>query len=226
MSKYATHDRGPRFEAAERRLFDACGMQLASRRVRLADPPLTVRVLEAGDGPPLLLVHGSGMSASTWAPLLPHLSDHRADRPRPAGVRTQRRVRLHGAIAARARGCAAHVAARRARPRPGPCHRHLAGRHVGALSGRRCAGADHRAGFARGSRRRTARHARRRLLHRPLHARRASPGRADRLAECRCNPPIRWPTARSGPARPSSRPKGSSRSSMRACGSRASVRRC
>jgi pimeloyl-ACP methyl ester carboxylesterase len=42
-------------------------MQIASRRVRLADPPLSVRVLEAGDGPPLLLVHGSGMSASTWA---------------------------------------------------------------------------------------------------------------------------------------------------------------
>ena len=65
------------FEAAERRLFDACAMQIVSRRVRLADPPLAVRVLEAGDGPPLLLVHGSGMSASTWAPLLPYLETHR-----------------------------------------------------------------------------------------------------------------------------------------------------
>jgi pimeloyl-ACP methyl ester carboxylesterase len=64
------------FEQAERRLFTACGVQVASRRVRLADPPLAVRVLEAGAGPPLVLVHGSGMSASTWAPLMPHLTTY------------------------------------------------------------------------------------------------------------------------------------------------------
>jgi 2-hydroxy-6-oxonona-2,4-dienedioate hydrolase len=62
-----------RFELAERRLFAACGVQVASRRVRLADPPVAVRVLEAGEGPPLVLVHGSGMSASTWASLMPFL---------------------------------------------------------------------------------------------------------------------------------------------------------
>ena len=77
MSEHATHAPAAAFEAAERRLFAACAMQVASRRIRLADPPLAVRVLEAGDGPPLLLVHGSGMSASTWAPLLPHLAGHR-----------------------------------------------------------------------------------------------------------------------------------------------------
>jgi pimeloyl-ACP methyl ester carboxylesterase len=65
------------FEQAERRLFAACGVQVASRRVRLADPPVAVRVLEAGDGPPLVLVHGSGMSASTWAPLMPCLRTYR-----------------------------------------------------------------------------------------------------------------------------------------------------
>ena len=65
------------FEQAERRLFTACGVQVGSRRVRLADPPVAVRVLEAGDGPPLVLAHGSGMSASTWAPLMPHLKAHR-----------------------------------------------------------------------------------------------------------------------------------------------------
>jgi pimeloyl-ACP methyl ester carboxylesterase len=67
MAKHATHAPTATFEVAQRRLFAACAMQIASRRVRLADPPLSVRVLEAGDGPPLLLVHGSGMSASTWA---------------------------------------------------------------------------------------------------------------------------------------------------------------
>jgi pimeloyl-ACP methyl ester carboxylesterase len=65
------------FEQAERRLFAACGVQVTSRRVRLADPPVAVRVLETGDGPPLVLVHGSGMSASTWAPLMPYLGTRR-----------------------------------------------------------------------------------------------------------------------------------------------------
>ena len=77
MSKHATHARAAAFEAAERRLFDACAMQVVSRRVHLTDPPVAVRVLEAGDGPPLLLVHGSGMSAATWAPLVPYLKTHR-----------------------------------------------------------------------------------------------------------------------------------------------------
>lgn len=64
-------------ERAERRLFAASGVQVRSRRVRLADPPVVVRVLEAGDGPPLVLVHGSGMSGSTWAPLMPYLKTFR-----------------------------------------------------------------------------------------------------------------------------------------------------
>jgi len=64
------------FEQAERQLFAACGVQVAGRRVRLADPPLDVRILEAGAGSPLVLVHGSGMSATTWAPLMPWLGAH------------------------------------------------------------------------------------------------------------------------------------------------------
>jgi len=73
-----THDRSTMaFEQAENELFTACAVQVASRRVRLADPPVSVRILEAGDGPPLVLVHGSGMSASTWAPLMPHLATNR-----------------------------------------------------------------------------------------------------------------------------------------------------
>ena len=77
MSKPATHAPRAAFEVGERRLFAACAIQIVSRRFCLADPRLAVRVLEAGGGPPLLLVHGSGMSASTWAPLLPYLAGHR-----------------------------------------------------------------------------------------------------------------------------------------------------
>lgn len=77
MPQHASDHATVAFEQAERRLFAACGVQVASRRVRLADPPVAVRVLEAGDGPPLVLVHGSGMSASTWAPLMPYLGTRR-----------------------------------------------------------------------------------------------------------------------------------------------------
>lgn len=68
-------DAGQRVRAAEQRLFDRYGLSVDSRTVELADPALRVRVLEAGDpdGEPLVLVHGSGMLGSTWAPMLPGL---------------------------------------------------------------------------------------------------------------------------------------------------------
>ena len=65
------------FEDAERALLAHYGVATESRPVRLADPALTVRVLESGAGAPLVLVHGSGMSAPTWAPMLAHLDDRR-----------------------------------------------------------------------------------------------------------------------------------------------------
>ncbi len=77
MIKRDQRDSAKAFEEAEQRLFAACGLSVAARSVRLADPQLAVRVLETGEGPPLLLVHGSGMSASTWAPLMAQLPGHR-----------------------------------------------------------------------------------------------------------------------------------------------------
>jgi pimeloyl-ACP methyl ester carboxylesterase len=65
------------FEAAERRLLDEYGVVARSRFLALTDPALTVRVLETGAGEPLVLLHGSGMSAPTWAPMLVHLQDRR-----------------------------------------------------------------------------------------------------------------------------------------------------
>jgi pimeloyl-ACP methyl ester carboxylesterase len=64
-------------EQAERDLLGEYGVAARSRRLLLADPALCVRVLETGAGEPLVLLHGSGMSAATWAPLLPHLQDRR-----------------------------------------------------------------------------------------------------------------------------------------------------
>jgi len=65
------------FEAAERALLAEYGVTAGSRYVRLADPALTARVMETGAGEPVLLVHGSGMSAPTWTPMLAHLGDRR-----------------------------------------------------------------------------------------------------------------------------------------------------
>jgi len=77
MTERLHNDPSLAFEQAERRLFAACGVKVEGRRVCLADPPVAARVIEAGDGPPLVLVHGSGMSASTWAPVMPYLERHR-----------------------------------------------------------------------------------------------------------------------------------------------------
>jgi pimeloyl-ACP methyl ester carboxylesterase len=66
-----------RLVAAERRLFDRYDVTVEAREVWLDDPPLRVRVLECGTGEPVVLVHGSGMLGSTWAPLLPHLEGRR-----------------------------------------------------------------------------------------------------------------------------------------------------
>jgi pimeloyl-ACP methyl ester carboxylesterase len=66
-----------RIVAAERKLFDRYGVAVTARDVWLDDPPLHIRVLEAGRGDPIVLVHGSGMLASTWAPLLCHVPGRR-----------------------------------------------------------------------------------------------------------------------------------------------------
>lgn len=66
-----------RFEDAEQRLFEHYDLPFERVRVSLADPSLEVAVRVLGDGPPLLFVHGSGMSGATWAPLLQQVTGHR-----------------------------------------------------------------------------------------------------------------------------------------------------
>ncbi|MBI2237121.1 MAG: alpha/beta hydrolase [Actinobacteria bacterium] len=61
------------FEDAERRLFARYELEVRSRFLDLRDPPLRVRVIEAGEGPPVLLVHGGGCVAALWAPLMAEL---------------------------------------------------------------------------------------------------------------------------------------------------------
>lgn len=66
------------FEDAERRLFDRYELAAESRSLALDDPAVSIGVRETGSGPPVVFVHGSGMSGATWAPVLAHLPDVRA----------------------------------------------------------------------------------------------------------------------------------------------------
>jgi len=58
-----------RYRQAEQALWKAQPLEPSERRVSLASGP-TVRVQEVGDGPPVLFVHGSPNSGSTWVPML------------------------------------------------------------------------------------------------------------------------------------------------------------
>jgi pimeloyl-ACP methyl ester carboxylesterase len=72
------------FESAERRLFEVYGLEVESRFLELRDPPMRARVLETGEGAPVVLVHGGGGVGATWAPLMARMSGVRllvVDRP-------------------------------------------------------------------------------------------------------------------------------------------------
>jgi 2-hydroxy-6-oxonona-2,4-dienedioate hydrolase len=73
-----------RYREAERRLWESFGLTPAERRVRLAGAGLTVRVQEVGQGPAVVLVHGTSNSGASWAGLVARLDGFRCvmlDRP-------------------------------------------------------------------------------------------------------------------------------------------------
>lgn len=65
------------FEAAEQRLFARLGLDVESRFLELAEPRIRARVLAVGSGEPVVLVHGSGLQAAIWAPLMAELPGFR-----------------------------------------------------------------------------------------------------------------------------------------------------
>ncbi len=62
-----------RLQAAELEAFAHYGVEATSEPLALAEPALTTRVVRVGSGPPTVLLHGSAMTATVWAPLLAHL---------------------------------------------------------------------------------------------------------------------------------------------------------
>lgn len=73
-----------RYRRAERHLFDHLGLEPTEHRLRLERNAVEVRILETGQGPPLLFVHGVTNSGASWASLMQQLDGFRCitlDRP-------------------------------------------------------------------------------------------------------------------------------------------------
>ena len=66
-----------RIHQAEADLFHAVGAKVDESFLRLASTSLRLRLLAAGSGPPLVLLHGVSLSAAAWAPLFTGLPDRR-----------------------------------------------------------------------------------------------------------------------------------------------------
>lgn len=62
---------------AERRVMGAYGIEYESHFLDLTRPRLRARVIEAGEGDPVLMVHGAFDVAAKWAPLMAELTGRR-----------------------------------------------------------------------------------------------------------------------------------------------------
>lgn len=73
------------YTAAQHGLLDTYGLEDASNHVTIGRPVEEVHYLQAGSGPPAVLLHGVGVSATTFVPLMAELSDsatcYAIDRP-------------------------------------------------------------------------------------------------------------------------------------------------
>ena len=65
------------FRSAERTLLEKQNLVGSERYLELAEPRLRVRILEFGEGDPVLMLPGLGAVAAAWAPLLAGLKGFR-----------------------------------------------------------------------------------------------------------------------------------------------------
>ena len=77
-------ERSPKFDQAERAYLESVGVAATERFVESARLGGAMRVLEAGDGPPVVFVHGVMTAGASWGDLVALLPDFRCillDRP-------------------------------------------------------------------------------------------------------------------------------------------------
>lgn len=65
------------YRKAEEKLHAEYGVELREHLVEVESPATSIRVLEAGQGEPLVFIHGSPNNAATWVPLVAHLPHRR-----------------------------------------------------------------------------------------------------------------------------------------------------
>jgi 2-hydroxy-6-oxonona-2,4-dienedioate hydrolase len=73
-----------RYRVAEARLWNQWGLEPTERYIDLQSPPIRLRVVEVGTGPPVLFIPGTGGTGPYWAPLVRALNGYRClmvDRP-------------------------------------------------------------------------------------------------------------------------------------------------
>jgi len=73
-----------RYRLAEKHIWEHFGAVPKERFLHLDQPKVKVRVLEVGEGEPVLFIHGGPNAGSTWAPIAPQLQGFRCialDRP-------------------------------------------------------------------------------------------------------------------------------------------------
>ena len=69
-------DEKEKFKKAEQALLKKYHITAHSKYVKLSNPPLSVRILEAGKGDPVIMLHGGGAYASQFAPLIGSLQNN------------------------------------------------------------------------------------------------------------------------------------------------------
>jgi pimeloyl-ACP methyl ester carboxylesterase len=67
-----------RMRGAETRLFASWDLRIDESHLDLARTGVRIRVLAAGAGPDVVMLHGVSMAAAVWAPLVAHLTGYRA----------------------------------------------------------------------------------------------------------------------------------------------------